>query len=50
MFVRAPFSKREVSIENKQTSDAQRAAAKPTAKATVKAKAYPKNAKAIVIL
>ena len=50
MAVCAPLSKRDISIENRKTSDAHRAAAKPKAKANVKAKAQPKKAQAIVIL
>ena len=49
MAVHVPRTKREVSVENKNTSDAQHAAAPPKAKAKVKAKAQPKKANAIII-
>ena len=50
MAVRAPLAKREVSFENKKTSDAQRPATKPKAKAKVKAKAKATKAKVGVLL
>ena len=45
MAVRAPFSKREESVENKKIADAQKAATKPKGKAKEKAKVKAQKAK-----
>ena len=48
MAVRALLTKREISADNKKTSEAQRPAAKPQAKPKIKATAKPTKAKATV--